>query len=138
MKKFVIILLAAISLSSCKSESKETVDLEENRAKSYDQNDGLVTISGKFFYDEVKKAAIIQKDDNTVYGVVIDDNMQLLNEQVKPLKVNTYDMIPVTVRVRRFEKPANEEGWPLRVEIKEILKIDKPSEDDDIIKLGSN
>lgn len=64
--------------------------------------------------------------------------MQLLNEQVKPLKVNTYDMIPVTVRVRRFEKPANEEGWPLRVEIKEILKIDKPSEDDDIIKLGSN
>ncbi|MDT0558589.1 hypothetical protein RM697_08025 [Ichthyenterobacterium sp. W332] len=139
MKKINLILLLALVMLACKSESKtETVNLEENRAKSYNQEDGLITISGKFFYDEVKNAAIIQKNNNTVYGVVVDDNMKLLNEQVKPLKINTYDMVPVTVRVKRFEKPENEEGWPYRVEIKDILKIEKPStEEEDVIKIGT-
>ncbi len=41
---------------------------------------------------------------NEIYGVVIDENMQILEEQVKAFKTEATDMVPVTVRVRKFEK----------------------------------
>ena len=47
-------------------------------------------------------------------------------------------MVPVTVRVRKFEKPEGEEGWQYRVEIKEILKVEEPDANKkDVIKLGN-
>ncbi len=45
-------------------------------------------------------------------------------------------MVPVTVRVRKFEKEPDEEGWPYRVEIKDILKVEAPNPNTkDVIKL---
>jgi hypothetical protein len=70
--------------------------------------------------------------------VVIDENLHRLNNQVKPFKKEATDMVPVTIRVRKFEKPENEEGWPYRVEIKDILKVEKPnSNKEDVIKLAN-
>tara|TARA_R110002111_G_scaffold132611_3_gene198284 strand:- start:2490 stop:2900 length:411 start_codon:yes stop_codon:yes gene_type:complete len=135
MKKINLIVIIALVMFSCKNETKTSdVNLEENRAKSYDQNDGLVTLKGEFVY--YGDAAVLQTPKE-IYGVVIDDNLQLLDQQVKPFKKEATDMVPVTIRVRKFKKPEGEEGWPFRVEIKEILKVEAPNpESKDVIKLA--
>lgn len=135
MKKISLIICITLALLSCKNETNNTtVDLEENRAKSYDQNDGLITVKGLYVY--YKNAAVLETNQE-IYGVVIDDNLQLLEKEVKPFKKEATDMVPVTVRVRKFKKPEGEEGWPFRVEIKEILKVEAPNPDSkDVIKLA--
>ena len=134
MKKINLIICFTLVLFSCKNETKQEVNLDENRAKSYSQDDGLITMKGEFVYYE--DAAVLQTSKD-IYGVVIDDNMHLLKNQVKPFQKEATDMIPVTVRVRKFKKPEGEEGWPYRVEIKEILKVEAPQSDSqDVIKLA--
>jgi len=135
MRKSVIYFLILISFFACKNETKQEVNLEENRAKSYDQNDGFITLRGDFVY--FGDAAVLQTPKE-IYGVVIDENLQLLEQQVKPYKKEATDMVPVTVRVRKFEKDSLEEGWKYRVEIKEILKVEAPNpESKDVIKLAN-
>ena len=135
MKKINLIIILALAMLACKNEPKQEVNLEENRAKSYDQNDGFITLRGDFVYYE--NAAVLQTPKE-IYGVVIDDNMHLLEDQVKAYKKEATDMVPVTVRVRKFEKPEGEEGWQYRVEIKEILKVEAPNPDsEDVIKLAN-
>lgn len=125
----------AVCFSSCKNEAKPEVNLEENRAKSYDQNDGLITMKGEYVYFD--NAAVFQTKSE-LYGVVVDENMHRLEEQVKPFKKEPTDMVPVTVRVRKFEKPEGEEGWQYRIEIKEILKVETPNPNkEDVIKLAN-
>ncbi|MGJ8548288.1 hypothetical protein [Winogradskyella wichelsiae] len=135
MKKINLIIVLALALFACKNEPKqEEVNLEANRSKSYDQNDGFTTLKGEFVY--YGDAAVLQTN-NEIYGVVIDHNMHQLNKQVTAYKKEATDMIPVTVRVRKFEKDTNEEGWKYRVEIKEILKVEAPDpESKDVIKLA--
>jgi len=134
MKKINLIIILALVVFACKNEAKSEINLEENREKSYDQNDGFVTLKGDFVYYE--EAAVLQTSSE-IYGVVIDDNLQLLEKQVKAFKKEATDMVPVTVRVRKFEKDKDEEGWQYRVEIKEILKVEAPDlESKDVIKLA--
>ena len=133
LKQVFIILLCTILLTSCKQDKKDNKQPEENATKSYNQNDGLVTLRGEFIY--IADAAVLQTSQD-IYGVVIDQNMHKLNEQVKPFKKEDTDMVPVTVRVKKFPKPKNEEGWAFRVEIKEILKVEAPdAAKNDVIKL---
>jgi len=135
MKKINLIIILSLVVFACKNEAKTEVNLEENRAKSYDQNDGLVTMKGEYVY--YADAAVFQTASD-IYGVVIDDNLQLLEKQVKPFKKEATDMVPITVRVRKFAKPEGEEGWPFRVEIKEILKVEAPNPNkEDVIKLAN-
>ena len=134
MKNSTIILSLSLVLFACKNETKTEVNLEENRAKSYNQSDGFITVRGEFVY--YADAAVLQTA-NEIYGVVIDENMHLLEKQVKAFKKEDTDMVPVTVRVRKFEKPKDEEGWQYRVEIKEILKVEAPNPNkEDVIKLA--
>ena len=134
MKNTTIILGLSLILFACKNETKAEVNLEENRAKSYDQSDGFITVKGEFVY--YADAAVLQTA-NEIYGVVIDENMHLLEKQVKAFKQEDTDMVPVTVRVRKFEKPKDEEGWQYRLEIKEILKVEAPNPNkEDVIKLA--
>ena len=135
MKKINLIVILALVLFACKNDSKSEVNLEENRAKTYDQNDGFITMKGEFVY--YADAAVFQTS-NEIYGVVIDKNLKLLQKQVKTFKKEATDMVPVTIRVRKFEKPAGEEGWQYRVEIKEILKVEEPDPNKkDVIKLAN-
>ena len=135
MKKIHLIIILALVVFACKNETKSEVNLEENRAKSYDQNDGIITLKGDFVY--YGDAAVLQTADE-IYGVVIDENMQLLETQVKAFKTEPTDMVPVTVRVKKTEKNKDEEGWQYRVEIKEILKVEAPDpESKDVIKLAN-
>lgn len=134
LRQSFVFIMCLVSIVSCKNETKQAVDLEDNRAKSYDQNDGLITLKGDFVY--YADAAVLQTKSE-IYGVVIDDNLQLLEAQVKAFKKEATDMVPVTVRVRKFEKNKDEEGWQYRIEIKEILKVEAPNpESKDVIKLA--
>jgi hypothetical protein len=129
MKKIIFILCISITVLACKKDSKSTEKASDQKSEVE-----LITMTGEFIY--YADAAVLQTTTE-IYGVVIDDKMHELNEEVKQYKVDDTDMVSVTVKVRRFEKPKNEEGWPYRVEIKEILKVEKPdTKKQDIIKLG--
>lgn len=131
MKKLILLVFIFFTVFGCKNETKTN----EAASKSYSQDDGLITMKGDFIF--IDNAAVL-KTNNDIYGVVVDEQMKALEKQVKPYKIENTDMVPVTVRVKKFEKPANEEGWPYRVEIKEIIKVEKPEEHtNDIIKLGN-
>lgn len=135
MKKLSLAILVCLALFACKNEEKKAVNLEENRAKSYDQNDGFVTMKGEFVY--YADAAVFQTTSE-IYGVVIDENMHQLAKQIQPFQKEGTDMVPVTVRVKKIAKPEGEEGWPWRVEIKEILKVEAPDPNkEDVIKLAN-
>ncbi|WP_370390187.1 hypothetical protein [uncultured Winogradskyella sp.] len=135
MKNIGKVLLVCLLVMTCKNESKGTTEFEKDINKSYSQDDGLITVKGDFVY--YADAAVLQTKTN-IYGVVIDENMHKLDEQVKPFKEEATDMVPVTVRVRKFEKDPNEEGWQYRVEIKEILKVEAPDKNkEDVIKIGN-
>ncbi|TCK67963.1 hypothetical protein DFQ05_1747 [Winogradskyella wandonensis] len=136
MKKVFALIFCISLFVSCKNDTKtNSVEEEQAASKSYDQNDGLITLKGDFIYDESQNAAVIQTA-NSIYGVVIDDNMKALNEKVKAYKKESTDMVPVTVRAKRFAKPEGEEGWPFRLEIKETIKVEAPNpEQNDVIKI---
>jgi hypothetical protein len=136
LRNLSVLILCVSLFMSCKNETKtekDSVTVEDASLKSYDQNDGLITMRGDFIYFD--DAAVLQTS-NDIYGVVIDENMHKLNEQVQQFKTEDTDMVPVTVRVKKIAKPEGEEGWPFRVEIKEILKVEAPDPNkEDVIKL---
>ena len=139
MKKIILFSLVIIAIVSCKKDAKSvnqvdsiTADSPEKTAK---QSDGLTLLKGDFIY--FADAAVLQTHAD-VYGVVIDTKMHELNKQVQQYKTEDTDMVPVEIRGKIIPKPENEEGWPFRVEIKEILSISKPNpEDNNVVKLGN-
>lgn len=138
MKKVLSLLLITTVLISCKNKSKKETDADVNSAdgneRTAKQSDGLTLLKGDFIY--FADAAVLQTH-REVYGVIIDEKMHELNKQVQQYKIEATDMVPVEIRGKIIPKPENEEGWPYRVEIKEILKVSKPSpEDNEVIKLG--
>ncbi len=138
MKKIAIILLALISFVSCKNETKKEANLEENRAKSYDQNDGFITMKGEFVYDADQNAAVFESPNGTIYAVVVDESMHQLNEKVKPFKEHKYTSVPVTVRVKKSKNTNPNIKWEEALEIKDILKVEKPNPNkEDVIKLSN-
>jgi len=130
MKKIIFFLGIVIILAGCKSDSKS----DTKTSNSSEQNDELITLSGDFIY--YADAAVLQTN-NEIYGVVINEKMHELNEAVKAYKNEVTDMVSVTVKAKKYEKPKNEEGWPFRIEIKEILKVVKTNPNKkDVIKIG--
>ena len=135
MKK-VILLFTVIAFVSCKSD-KKTEDqnaIVEDSEKNEAQNDGLTLLKGEFIY--YADAAVLQTTKE-VYAVVLDDKMQELNELVQQYKKEVTDMVPVEIKGKISPKPENEEGWPFRVEIVEIINVSKPNpEGGEIITIG--
>jgi hypothetical protein len=126
MKKLLILFLAITTLNSCKNDSKtETVDAE---------NSDLTLLTGDFVY--FSDAAVLQTPTE-VYGVVIDEKMHELDNMVKAYKVESTDMVPVEIKGKIIPKPDGEEGWPFRIEIKEIIQVSKPDPNKKDIILGT-
>ena len=137
MKKIILVLVLAICFSACKKDVKNTEPEvgADGPEKTTKQNDGLTLLKGEFIY--YGDAAVLQTH-NDVYGVVINDKMHELDKLAKKHKKEVTDMVPVAIRGKIIPKPENEEGWPFRIEIKEILEVSKPTpESNDVIKLGS-
>jgi hypothetical protein len=115
MKKIVFLFLTITTLYSCKNDSKtETADTD---------NENISLLSGDFVY--FADAAVLQTATE-VYGVVIDEKMHELDNMVKAYKVESTDMVPVEIKGKIVPKPEGEEGWPYRIEIKEIVQVSKP------------
>ena len=134
MKKVVLLLLITTAILSCKNDSKKGAE-KDNLDKTAKQSDGLTLLKGEFIY--YADAAVLQTHKE-VYGVVIDEKMHELNKQAEQYKSEITDMVPVEIRGKIIPKPENEEGWPFRVEIKEILNVSQPNaESNEVIKLGT-
>ena len=144
MNRFVNILVICFLLGitvGCKTDKNsegnpgtETAPAENIQGRTQKQADGLTLLKGEFLY--YADAAVLQTH-REVYGVVVDEGMHRLNDMVKEYKKEDTDMVPVEIRGKIIPKPEGEEGWPLRVEIKEILKVSKPDDNSDkIITIG--
>lgn len=139
MKKVLLLTLSILVFASCKNDSKKenepeviTADSPEKTAK---QSDGLTLLKGEFIY--YADAAVLQTHAE-VYAVVINEKMHELDKQVQQYKKEATDMVPVEIRGKITPKPDDEEGWPFRVEIKEILNVTKPNpQNNEVIKLGN-
>ncbi len=140
MKKLFFIALTLTVFISCKNDAKSkqeegtiSSDIDERTEK---QSDGLTLLKGEFIY--YADAAVLQTHSE-MYAVIIDEKMHELNEQAIKLKTADTDMVPVEIRGVITPKPENEEGWPYRVEIKEILKVSKPNpEGGEMITIGKD
>ncbi|TVZ58426.1 NlpE-like protein [Flavobacteriaceae bacterium MAR_2010_105] len=138
MKKGILLVMVLTAFLACKNDSKSKDNSESSEVqeeKTEKQNDGLVLMKGEFVY--FADAAVLQTSSNSIYGVVIDAKMHELNDLAQQYKKEPTDYVHVEVRAKIIPKPANEEGWPYRVEIKEILKVDRSQIEDEVIKLGT-
>ena len=144
MKNVFVLIMIFTVIVSCKDDKKDGAEataeekiLVAEPGKTLKQSDGLTAIHGKFLFVEDQNAAVLQTPTQ-MYSIVLDDNMKQLREQVEQYKIDAFTMVPVTIRGRIFEKDSSEEGWDRKIEIKEILKVSKPSpEENDVIKLGN-
>ena len=126
MKK-LLLLFVLVTLVGCKKEVKSdalenTTVIDENE-RTEKQSDGLTHLKGQFIY--YADAAVLQTH-REVYGVVINNKMHEVNDLAKQFKKAATDMVSVEVRGKIIPKPENEEGWPFRVEIVEILNVSAP------------
>ena len=143
MRKVFLLLVVITVFMSCKNDAKikdnsasEDKNVIEANGKTLKQNDGLVLIAGSFIY--YADAAVIQTHNN-IYGVVINDKMHELNKMAKAYQKEPTDYVSVQVRGKLIPKPEGEEGWPYRVDIKEIESVKQyDSKDNDVIKLGTS
>ena len=136
--KRALYLICILAIISCKKATKSITDSQiissDNSVKTINQNDGLTILKGDFIY--YADAAVLQTPTE-VYGVVIDEKMKELNTQVQKYKNQATDMVTVEIKGKLIPKPDSEEGWPYRIEIKEILAISKPKlEDNNTVTLG--
>ncbi|WP_456438641.1 hypothetical protein [Psychroserpens sp.] len=143
MKKLLTLFLVASVFTGCKNEAKtETVsdDVDNNAVlkneKTAKQNDGLKLLVGQFIY--YSDAAVLQTH-NDIYGVVINEKMHELNKMADAYKNDPTDYVTVQVRGKLIPKPEGEEGWPFKIDIKEIENVKKhESKENDVIKLGDS
>lgn len=137
MKKSVFIFVLLLSILGCKNDSKtedKTIESQIEEGKTLKQSDGLTLLQGEFVY--FADAAVLQTVNNTMYAVIVDDKMHELDAMAKPYKKEATDYVTVEIRGKVTPKPIDEEGWPYRVEIKEILKVSQSkSNANNVIKL---
>lgn len=132
MKKLIAITLILTALVACKDETKKEVVVEE-ASEVNDDKIGAKQLQGEFIY--YGDAAVLQTR-NEVYGVVIDSMMHVLQEQVKSYKKEVTDMVPVVIKAHVFAKEEDQEGWPYKVEVLEVVKVFPPKPDNNnVIKL---
>ena len=141
MKKVLVLLFALVALTNCKNDAKQesteanTIDNIDGPEKTVKQSDGLTLLKGEFVY--YADAAVLQTHSQ-IYGVILNDKVEELNDKAKPFKTEPTDFIQVEIRGKITPKPEGEEGWDNRVEIKEILNVSaSKAENDNVVKLGT-
>ncbi|MEM6684927.1 MAG: hypothetical protein AAF617_03940 [Bacteroidota bacterium] len=137
MKKIYFIFALGFLMISCKNEAKSTekngeTTQQSEMSTSKTESTGVETISGLFLYLENENAAVLQSSGSTMYGVVINEQMHALDKQCDQYKKNEHDMVPVVIRGVRKPNPMKD-AWKEVIEVKEILSVQAPSEDDSTI-----
>ncbi|WP_298419473.1 hypothetical protein [uncultured Kordia sp.] len=126
MKKiYFIFAVCMLTIVSCKNDAKSSdKETEKTVASQYE------TFTGMFLYLESEKAAVFQAAGSNMYGVVIDDQMLALNKECKKYKTKEHDMVPVVIKGITKPNPVKD-AWKEVIEIKEIVSVQKPSENQD-------
>ncbi|MDT0294552.1 hypothetical protein ACFQ3R_12320 [Mesonia ostreae] len=124
-KALIICSLLAVFFVGCKQDAtkEEVKENDTNQVEETKKADGLNILRGEFIY--IADAAVLKGND-FIYGVELDSMSMKLAEEVKPLKRDDFDMVPVTVKAKVKPNP-NKEGWDQVLEIKEILKVSAPT-----------
>jgi hypothetical protein len=138
MKNIALLLVLFMAFTGCKNNSKSdknSDNIENQDDLTSKQNDGLVLLKGEFVY--FADAAVLQTNSSSIYGVIINEKMRELDNLAKQFKSEPTDYVFVEIRGEIIPKPENEEGWPYRVNIKEILNVSKSQNEDEVIKLES-
>jgi len=116
MKKYRILILIALFSFSCDKKQNEVVSNEVFETK----NNDLIILSGDYvFYNN---AAVLQTNKN-VYGIVINEKVNELNQRLTSIKKDEFDFIPVILKGKLQNKKEDEEGWSVKLEITEIVEI---------------
>lgn len=135
MKKIVILLVLAVSIISCKNETKTENASTENTSAAignHDNNGTLKTIEGEFLY--VDGAGVIM-GKNFIYGVSINEMTEKLIKEVSEKQKDKFDMVPVIIKGEINPKPEGSDVWDEIVTIKEIIKVLPPKEGEEPIKI---
>ena len=130
---FVFVMVLFSCKNNTKTESTDAVTETSLDERTDKQSDGLTLLKGELIY--YADAAVLQTHKQ-MYAVVVDEKMHELDNMAKPFKTEVTDFVEVEIRGKITPKPENEEGWPYRVEIKEILNIKAAEQSSDVVKLG--
>jgi hypothetical protein len=132
MRKIQYLILCLVLLSACKND-KTNNDGTDEVTTSEVENDGLTLLEGNFiYYDD---AAVFQTT-TSLFGVVLNEKSEELVKQSKPLKKAETDMVKARVRGIIEEKPADEDGWDFRINIKKIISVEAlPASANEVITL---
>ncbi|MFD2551277.1 hypothetical protein ACFSQP_05555 [Bizionia sediminis] len=142
MKHLAFFFIIALVFTACKNDKTQTTDLQATDKIILDSGnqagktpDGLTLFNGDFIY--YADAAVLQTKQD-IYGVIANNKMTELNTMAEAFKKEATDYVTVSVRGHLKPKPENEEGWPFRIEIKEILSVSAPNpETNNVVKLES-
>ena len=116
MKIYKILIFFLLITFSCDSKQNKIVSNEVVETK----NNDLIILSGDYvFYNN---AAVLQTNKN-VYGIIINEKVNELNEKLSSIKKDEFDFIPVILKGRLKNKDKNDEGWSVKLEITEIVEI---------------
>jgi len=116
MKKYRILILIALFSFSCDKKQNKVVSNEVFETK----NNDLIILSGDYvFYNN---AAVLQTNKN-VYGIVINEKVNELNQRLTSIKKDEFDFIPVILKGKLQNKKEDEEGWSVKLEITQIVEI---------------
>ncbi len=116
MKIYKILILILLFSFSCNSKQNKVVSNEVVETK----NNDLIILSGDYvFYNN---AAVLQTNKN-VYGIIINEKVNELNEKLSSIKKDEFDFVPVILKGRLKNKDKNDEGWSVKLEITEIVEI---------------
>ena len=128
--KTIILGMLLLTVMSCKKEAKATTTTAVKETVEKEESKAIKPIAGEFLY--YADAAVL-KTPTQVYGVVIDAKMHELAKQVAPLKKADTDMVEVVLKGEIVPKNADEEGWPFKVIIKEIVEVKQVATDDNVV-----
>lgn len=121
-KKFLPLLISLIIFSACGDDAREeSLEIQQDEPAQ----DSIPVLKGDFIY--MADAAILKGED-FIYGVDIDSVALDLAEQIRPLKKEAFDMIPVVVRAKIKQNPG-QEGWDEIIEIREIIQLPESRND---------
>ncbi|MCF7567001.1 hypothetical protein L3X37_01305 [Sabulilitoribacter arenilitoris] len=135
MKNVLIVIICFSAFFNCKNEKKTDENIStENSERTEKQSDGLTLLKGDFVY--YADAAILQTHAE-IYGVILNNKVDELNDKAKAFKKEATDFVLVEVRGKITQKPEGEEGWDNRLEIIEILSVKPASkEKNNVVQSG--
>ena len=121
--------MLALAVVSCKnSEEKQGEGPDAATEAKTEGTAEIKSYRGEFLY--LSDGAVL-KGDNFIYGVALDAKAKELAERVKPIKVDSFDMVPVFIKGAVNKKAPGTEGWDEIITIKEIVNVsNKPAEAD--------